>query len=92
MPQMSGAGARAAATEATIIIAVGHPCGTILRACLCHQAANLARGCGERTRMVVRLMTRHGDDQEFEIVDHTVLLERRGQRCAHSSRGRHASL
>jgi len=61
------------ATEAAIIIAVGHACGTILRACFCHQVANLARGCGERTLMVVRLVARHGGDQEFEIVGHAVL-------------------
>jgi len=31
--------------------------------------------------MVVRHLARHGADQEFEIVGHTVLRGRRGERC-----------
>src|SRR5262245_59568689 len=69
------------ATEAVIVVAVRSPRGAILLACFGNQAANLASRCGERTLMVVRLMARHGSDQDFKVVDHAVLRGRRGVRC-----------
>ena len=61
------------ATEALIIVAIRCPRGTILRACFCHQVANLAGGCGKRAVMMVRLVARHFGNQAFEIVSHAVL-------------------
>jgi len=69
------------ATETLIVVAVGRACGTILLARSINQTANLAGRCSERTLMMARLMTRHGSDQEFEVVGHIVLRVRRGERC-----------
>ena len=61
------------ATEAAIVVTVGRPCGAVLRACRCCQAADLARRRGKRTVMVVRLVARHRGDQAFAIVGHAAL-------------------
>lgn len=56
------------ATEAAIVVAIRSTCGTILLARFCNQAANLASCHSERTLMAVRLVARHGFNQEFEII------------------------
>lgn len=67
------------ATAALIVVAIGCPCGTIRRAYLCHQVADLARSCGGRAVMMVRRLARYSGDQAFEIVGHVVF---RGRRAA----------
>jgi hypothetical protein len=82
--------ARREATEALIVVAIRRPCGPILLACLCREAANLARRRSERTLMAVGRLARHGLNQEFEIVDHAVLRETR--RALRSGRMRWLSI